>query len=113
RRRGLGARGRGLDDGCARHERARFDVRGAAHRRPRPHGGDGMTPAGLEISGGETVLFWVVAPLMVLAALGLLFVRRAVHAAMCLVFVMISMAILYIAQEAPFLGVVQVVVYTG
>ncbi|GGM33580.1 NADH-quinone oxidoreductase subunit J [Promicromonospora citrea] len=72
-----------------------------------------MTPAGLEISGGETVLFWVVAPLMVLAALGLLFVRRAVHAAMCLVFVMISMAILYIAQEAPFLGVVQVVVYTG
>ncbi|WP_020016045.1 NADH-quinone oxidoreductase subunit J [Promicromonospora sukumoe] len=72
-----------------------------------------MTPAGLEISGGETVLFWVIAPLMVLAALGLLFVKRAVHAAMCLVFVMVSMAILYIAQEAPFLGVVQVVVYTG
>jgi NADH-quinone oxidoreductase subunit J len=72
-----------------------------------------MTPAGLEISGGETALFWVIAPLMVLAALGLLFVKRAVHAAMCLVFVMVSMAILYIAQEAPFLGVVQVVVYTG
>lgn len=72
-----------------------------------------MTPAELVISTGETVLFWVVAPLMVLAALGLLFVKRAVHAAMCLVFVMVSMAILYIAQEAPFLGVVQVVVYTG
>ncbi|MFD6444426.1 NADH-quinone oxidoreductase subunit J [Promicromonospora sp. NPDC060204] len=72
-----------------------------------------MTPDGLVISTGETVLFWVVAPLMVLAALGLLFVKRAVHAAMCLVFVMVSMAILYIAQEAPFLGVVQVVVYTG
>ena len=72
-----------------------------------------MTPTGLEISGGETVLFWAIAPLMVLAALGLLFVKRAVHAAMCLVFVMVSMAILYIAQEAPFLGVVQVVVYTG
>jgi NADH-quinone oxidoreductase subunit J len=72
-----------------------------------------VTPTGLEISGGETFLFWAVAPLMVLAALGLLFVKRAVHAAMCLVFVMVSMAILYIAQEAPFLGVVQVVVYTG
>ena len=72
-----------------------------------------MTPAGLEITTGETVLFWVIAPLMVLAALGLLFVKRAVHAAMCLVFVMVSMAILYIAQEAPFLGVVQVVVDTG
>jgi NADH-quinone oxidoreductase subunit J len=72
-----------------------------------------MTPTGLEISGGETFLFWVIAPFMVIAALGLLFVKRAVHAAMCLVFVMVSMAILYIAQEAPFLGVVQVVVYTG
>jgi NADH-quinone oxidoreductase subunit J len=72
-----------------------------------------MTPAALEISGGETFLFWVLAPLMVLAALGLLFVKRAVHAAMCLVFVMVSLAIMYIAQEAPFLGVVQVVVYTG
>jgi NADH-quinone oxidoreductase subunit J len=72
-----------------------------------------VTPTGLEISGGETFLFWAVAPLMVLAALGLLFVKRAVHAAMCLVFVMVSMAILYIAQEAPFLGVVQVGVYTG
>jgi NADH-quinone oxidoreductase subunit J len=72
-----------------------------------------VTPTGLVISGGETVLFWAIAPLMVLAALGLLFVKRAVHAAMCLVFVMVSMAILYIAQEAPFLGVVQVVVYTG
>jgi NADH-quinone oxidoreductase subunit J len=72
-----------------------------------------MTPAVLEISVGETVLFWAIAPLMVLAALGLLFVKRAVHAAMCLVFVMVSMAVLYITQEAPFLGVVQVVVYTG
>lgn len=64
-------------------------------------------------TGGEAALFWVLAPLMVIAALGLLFVRRAVHAAMCLVFVMVSLAIMYIAQEAAFLGVVQVVVYTG
>ncbi len=64
-------------------------------------------------STGEAVLFWVLAPLMVIAALGLLFVRRAVHAAMGVVAVMISLAILYIANEAPFLGVVQVVVYTG
>jgi NADH-quinone oxidoreductase subunit J len=67
----------------------------------------------MTVSGGETVLFWVVAPLMVLAAAGLLFVRRAVHAAVCVVFVMIGLAVLYVAQEAPFLGIVQVVVYTG
>ncbi|WP_446719710.1 NADH-quinone oxidoreductase subunit J [Isoptericola sp. F-RaC21] len=50
---------------------------------------------------------------MVLAALGLLFARKAVHAAVCVMFVMVGLAILYVAQEAPFLGVVQVVVYTG
>ncbi|WP_159791693.1 NADH-quinone oxidoreductase subunit J [Puerhibacterium puerhi] len=64
-------------------------------------------------SGGEAALFGVLAPLMVLASLGLLVVRRAVHAAICVVFVMIALAVLYVASQAPFLGVVQVVVYTG
>ena len=71
-----------------------------------------ITSAG-NVSSGETALFWVVAPLMVLGALGLLFARKAVHAALGIVLVMISLAFLYTAQEAPFLGVVQVVVYTG
>lgn len=64
-------------------------------------------------SSGEAALFWVLAPLMVLAALGLLFARKAVYAAMGVVAVMVFLAFLYIAQDAPFLGVVQVVVYTG
>jgi NADH-quinone oxidoreductase subunit J len=64
-------------------------------------------------TSGEEVLFWVLAPIMVLAALGLLFARKTVHAAMSIVVVMVSLAILYVAQEAPFLGVVQVIVYTG
>jgi NADH-quinone oxidoreductase subunit J len=65
------------------------------------------------VSGGEQVLFWFVAPVMVIGALGLLFARRAVHAAMSVVVVMVGMAVLYTALEAPFLGVAQVVVYTG
>src|SRR5690625_2209629 len=77
----------------------------------------GVAPALLTetgaIGGGEVVLFWILAPLMVLAALGLLFVRRAVHAAFMVIIVMISLAFIYTAQEAPFLGVAQVVVYTG
>jgi len=64
-------------------------------------------------STGEEVLFWCLAPVMVLAALGLVFARRAVYAAMSVVVVMVSLAVLYVAQEAPFLGVVQVIVYTG
>ena len=64
-------------------------------------------------STGEEVLFWFIAPVMVLAALGLRFARKTVHAAMSVVLVMVCLAILYVAQEAPFLGVVQVIVYTG
>lgn len=71
-----------------------------------------ITAAG-NVSGGETVLFWVLAPLMVFGGLGLLFARKAVHAALGIALVMVSLAFLYTAEEAPFLGVVQVVVYTG
>jgi NADH-quinone oxidoreductase subunit J len=57
--------------------------------------------------------FWLLAPVMVLAALGILFVRKAVHAALLLATVMISLAVLYLILEAPFLFVVQIIVYTG
>ena len=59
------------------------------------------------------ITFWVLAPLMVAAALGILFVRKAVHAALLLAVVMISLAVLYLALEAPFLFAVQIIVYTG
>lgn len=71
-----------------------------------------LTDAG-DASSWEAALFWVLGPIMVIAACGLLFARKAVHAALSLVVVMISLAFLYIAQGAVFLGVVQVVVYTG
>ncbi len=71
-----------------------------------------LTDAG-RTTTGEAILFWVLAIVMVLAAGGLLFARKAVHAALSLVVVMIGLAFLYVAQDAPFLGVVQVVVYTG
>jgi NADH-quinone oxidoreductase subunit J len=50
---------------------------------------------------------------MVLAALGILVVRKAVHAALLLAFVMVGLAILYLVQDAPFLFSVQIIVYTG
>jgi NADH-quinone oxidoreductase subunit J len=57
--------------------------------------------------------FYILAPIMVLAALGILFVRKAVHAALLLAVVMISLAVLYAVLEAPFLFAVQIIVYTG
>lgn len=70
-------------------------------------------PATEVVSGGEAVLFWLLAPVMVLAGLGLVFVRKAVHAALLLVLNMVCLAVLYAAQDAPFLFAAQIVVYTG
>ena len=70
-------------------------------------------PELLTIQTPETVLFWFLAPLAVLAAIGMLLVKKAVHSALLLAWVMITLAIFYIAQGALFLGIVQVVVYTG
>ena len=58
-------------------------------------------------------MFWVLAPLSVIAALGMLLVKKAVHSALLLAWVMVTLAIFYIAQDALFLGIVQIVVYTG
>jgi NADH-quinone oxidoreductase subunit J len=64
-------------------------------------------------SGGEAVLFWILAPVCVLGGLGLLFLKKAVHVALGMALVMINLGIFYIAQKAEFLGIVQIVVYTG
>jgi NADH-quinone oxidoreductase subunit J len=60
-----------------------------------------------------TVTFWVLAPIAVLAALGMVLARKAVHSALLLATVMMCLAILYASQDAPFLFAVQVIVYTG
>ena len=59
------------------------------------------------------IAFWLLAPVMVIAALGILFARKAVHSAMLLAVVMIGLAVLYAVQDAPFLFAVQIIVYTG
>jgi NADH-quinone oxidoreductase subunit J len=62
---------------------------------------------------GETLVFWVCAVVAVAGGLGMLFSRKAIHSALFLAATMIALAVLYIAMEAPFLGTVQIVVYTG
>jgi NADH-quinone oxidoreductase subunit J len=64
-------------------------------------------------STAEAVGFWLLAPIAVIAALGLLFARKAVHAALGMALVMCILGIFYIMEKADFLGVVQVFVYTG
>jgi NADH-quinone oxidoreductase subunit J len=65
-----------------------------------------------QVTGGQ-VAFWMLAPVMVLAALAMILVRKAVHSALLLATVMVCLAVQYAAQEAPFLFAVQIIVYTG
>jgi NADH-quinone oxidoreductase subunit J len=64
-------------------------------------------------SGGEAAQFWILAPVAVAGGLGTVLMRRAVHSALCLAGTMIILALFYLANGAYFLGVVQIVVYTG
>ncbi|WP_033436656.1 NADH-quinone oxidoreductase subunit J [Saccharothrix sp. NRRL B-16314] len=65
------------------------------------------------VTTGEAVSFWVLGPLALAGALGMLFARNAVHSALWLVLTMLSLGVLYMVQQAPFLGFVQIIVYTG
>ncbi|MFL6112647.1 MAG: NADH-quinone oxidoreductase subunit J [Catenulispora sp.] len=70
---------------------------------------DGMT----KTSTGEAVQFYVLGVVAVLGALGMVLSKKAVHSALSLAATMICLAMFYLAQGAYFLGVVQIVVYTG
>lgn len=64
-------------------------------------------------STGEAVMFWVLGALALIGALGVVMAANAVYSAMFLAMTMIILAVFYMTQDALFLGVVQVVVYTG
>jgi NADH-quinone oxidoreductase subunit J len=59
------------------------------------------------------LVYWVLAIGSVTAALGMILARRAVHCAILLAIVMLSLAVMYALEGAPFLAFVQVIVYTG
>jgi NADH-quinone oxidoreductase subunit J len=61
----------------------------------------------------EAVTFWVLGTLALLGAVAVVAAPKAVYSAIFLALTMIVLAVLYIAQDALFLGVVQIVVYTG
>lgn len=72
-----------------------------------------MTPGAEVITAGEVTVFWLVSAVAVLGGMGLLFARKAVHAAMAMAMVMVSLGVLYIVQNAEFVGIIQIFVYSG
>jgi NADH-quinone oxidoreductase subunit J len=65
------------------------------------------------VTTGEAIVFWILGPVALAGALGMVFARNAVHSALLLVLTMFSLAVFYMVQQAPFLGFVQIIVYTG
>ncbi|WP_445528220.1 NADH-quinone oxidoreductase subunit J [Streptomyces cyslabdanicus] len=69
--------------------------------------------AAYSTSTGEAFQFWVLGTVAVIGALCTVFMKRAVHSALCLAATMIVLAVFYLTNGAYFLGIVQIVVYTG
>jgi len=65
------------------------------------------------MTGGEEVVFWVLAPLAVIGGIGMVAARNAVHSALWLVLTMMCLGVFYVVQAGPFIGVAQIIVYTG
>jgi NADH-quinone oxidoreductase subunit J len=65
------------------------------------------------VSTGEAVAFWILGSIAVIGALGMVLARNAVHSALWLVVTMLCLGFLYVVNAAPFLGAVQIIVYTG
>ena len=61
----------------------------------------------------DWVVFVVAAVVVLAGALGVVTSRNPVHAALSLVLTLFGIAVLFVAQRADFLAVVQVIVYAG
>lgn len=85
----------------------------AALAQPLTHTTEIMAEPLTRTSGAEAVQFWILGTVCVLGALGVVCATKAVYSAIFLAMTMIILAFFYIAQDALFLGVVQIVVYTG
>jgi NADH-quinone oxidoreductase subunit J len=62
---------------------------------------------------GEAIAFWILGPISLAGAIGMVLLRNAIHSALSLVATMMCLGAFYIIEQGPFLGLVQIIVYTG
>lgn len=62
---------------------------------------------------GNPILFIILAAVAIVAALGMLLSKNAVHSALFLVLNFVTIAVLFLVLNAPFLFVIQITVYAG
>jgi NADH-quinone oxidoreductase subunit J len=62
---------------------------------------------------GEAIAFWILGPIALAGAIGMVLFRNAIHSALSLVATMMCLGAFYVIEQGPFLGLVQIIVYTG
>ncbi|NUT32244.1 MAG: NADH-quinone oxidoreductase subunit J [Hamadaea sp.] len=72
-----------------------------------------LAAAAAEVGTGEKVVFFILGPVALIGAIGMVASRNAVHSALWLVLTMLSLGVFYIVQAGPFIGMTQIIVYTG
>src|SRR5690242_4781968 len=65
------------------------------------------------VKGGEAAVFFILAPIAVICGIGMVAARNAVHSALFLVVTMLCLGVFYVLEAGPFIGLVQIIVYTG
>ncbi len=61
----------------------------------------------------DLILFWVFGPIAVVAAVGMVLARNAVHSALFLIVNFFCLAVFFLVLGSPFLFAVQIIVYAG
>ncbi|MCW2493545.1 MAG: NADH-quinone oxidoreductase subunit [Frankiales bacterium] len=74
---------------------------------------DVLLASAANVSTGEAITFWILGPVSLAGAIGMVAARNAVHSALSLVATMMSLGLFYVVEQGPFLGLVQIIVYTG
>ena len=62
---------------------------------------------------GEVIAFWILGPISLAGAIGMVVFRNAVHSALSLAATMMCLGAFYMIEQGPFIGFVQIIVYTG
>lgn len=62
---------------------------------------------------GQDIAFWILAALVVIAALGVVWLRNIFRAALCLILCFVAIAGVFVTLNADFLGAAQVLINVG
>jgi len=72
-----------------------------------------LAAAAGQMGTGEFVTFIVLGIVSLGGAIGMVLARNAIHSALFLVMTMFSLGVFYVLQGGPFIGMAQIIVYTG